>query len=54
MDSTGADMITRVSTENLFDCPIVSLFGSGMGSTGPNMIVKSVNSKLCETTSREW
>ncbi len=32
----------------------MSLFGSGMGSTGANMIAKNITGKLFATTSREW
>ena len=32
----------------------MSLFGSGMGSAGANMITKSITSKLSVTTNREW
>jgi hypothetical protein len=39
---------------NLINRPVVSLFGSGMGSTGADMIAKNINSKLFATTSREW
>ena len=38
----------------LLDCPMVSLFGSGMDSTGANMIVKNITDRLFATTSREW
>ncbi len=38
---------------NLINHTVVSLFGSGMGSTGANMITKSINSKLFATTIRE-
>jgi hypothetical protein len=39
---------------NLINHPVVNLFGSGIGSTGVNMIVKIINNKLFATTSREW
>ena len=39
---------------NLINHPVVSLFGSGMGRTGVNMIDKSINNQLFTTTSREW
>ena len=35
---------------NLINRPVVSLFGSGMGSTGANMIAKSINSKVFAIT----
>ena len=38
----------------LLDCPIVSLFGCGMGSTVADMITKNITSELSATTSREW
>ena len=34
-------------------CPIVSLLGSGMGSTGVNMITKNITDKLFATTTRD-
>ena len=39
---------------NLIHHQVVSLFGSGMGSTGVNMVVKSVYGELFATTNREW
>ena len=32
----------------------MSLFGSGMGSPGANMIAKNIQSKKFATTSRDW
>ena len=47
-------MCCAKQVSELLDCPIVSLFGSGMGRTGANMIAKSIKGKLFATTSREW
>ena len=39
---------------NLINHPVVNLFGSGMVSTGSNMVTKSVYGELFAATSREW
>ena len=46
-------MCCAKQVSKLLDCPIVSLFGSGMGSTGANMIAKHIQIRLFATTSRE-
>ena len=47
-------MCCAKQVNELLDCPIVSLFGPGMGSTGANMVAKYIQSRTFATSSREW
>ena len=46
-------MCCAKQVSELLNCPIVSLFGSGMDSTGVNVIVKHIQNRLFATTRRE-
>jgi hypothetical protein len=39
---------------DLINHPVVSLFASGMDSTGADMIDKSIKGNFFATTNREW